>query len=401
MDEDDFRSRAREFSDGFAEAFEDLWPAPTSTTPARRSCAPPSRGGSPRRACASTSAPAASWPWRCAPAFPGADRLPRQQQDDRRDPRGADLRGRPHRRRLLRGDRPDRRGGSRARRRRAGHGPGDGRRRGAHPRVHRHRPRGPEVRLQPRRRPGARGGYAGCWPGPTSSTCSVCTATSAARSSTPAASRWRPAALVGLHAGVARRARPPLPRDRPRRWLRHRLHLAAHPLSPSRRWRRRWPTSSSASQGRRRRRQRPGAPGSRSSPGAPSSGPAPSPSTRWAPSRTSRSRAAHSRTYVSVDGGMSDNVRPALYEADYSCTLASRAREAAPRPVPRRRAGTARAATSSCSTSTSPPTSCRATCIAVPVTGAYCRSLSSQYNHIPRPPVVAVRGGASTRARAA
>ena len=39
----------------------------------------------------------------------------------------------------------------------------------------------------------------------------------------------------------------------------------------------------------------------------------------------------HSRTYVSVDGGMSDNARPALYEADYSCTLASRRSEAEPR----------------------------------------------------------------------
>ena len=33
--------------------------------------------------------------------------------------------------------------------------------------------------------------------------------------------------------------------------------------------------------------------------------------------------------------------------------------------------------------------------IAVPGTGAYCRALSSQYNHTPRPPVVAVRGGRS------
>ena len=33
--------------------------------------------------------------------------------------------------------------------------------------------------------------------------------------------------------------------------------------------------------------------------------------------------------------------------------------------------------------------------MAVPGTGAYCRSLSSQYNHTPRPPVVAVRGGRS------
>ena len=31
--------------------------------------------------------------------------------------------------------------------------------------------------------------------------------------------------------------------------------------------------------------------------------------------------------------------------------------------------------------------------LAVPGTGAYCRSLSSQYNHVPSPPVVAVRDG--------
>ena len=33
--------------------------------------------------------------------------------------------------------------------------------------------------------------------------------------------------------------------------------------------------------------------------------------------------------------------------------------------------------------------------LAVPGTGAYCRALSSQYNHTPRPPVIAVRGGTS------
>ena len=37
-----------------------------------------------------------------------------------------------------------------------------------------------------------------------------------------------------------------------------------------------------------------------------------------------------SRTYVSVDGGMSDNIRPALYAAEYSCALANRATEADP-----------------------------------------------------------------------
>jgi len=33
--------------------------------------------------------------------------------------------------------------------------------------------------------------------------------------------------------------------------------------------------------------------------------------------------------------------------------------------------------------------------VAVAATGAYCRSMASNYNHVPRPPVVAVRGGAS------
>ena len=44
-----------------------------------------------------------------------------------------------------------------------------------------------------------------------------------------------------------------------------------------------------------------------------------------------------SRTYVSVDGGMSDNIRTALYDADYSCTLASRRSDAPPDPGAGRR----------------------------------------------------------------
>jgi diaminopimelate decarboxylase len=101
---------------------------------------------------------------------------------------------------------------------------------------------------------------------------------------------------------------------------------------------------------------------------------------------------AATRVYVSVDGGMSDNIRAALYDADYSCALANR-------------------------TSTVPPVLTRVVgkhcesgdivvkdeflpgdvapgdLLAVPGTGAYCRGLSSQYNHTPRPPVVAVRDG--------
>jgi len=99
-----------------------------------------------------------------------------------------------------------------------------------------------------------------------------------------------------------------------------------------------------------------------------------------------------SRTYVAVDGGMSDNVRPALYDADYSCTIASRASEATP--------ALSRVVGKHCESGDIVvkdeflPSDIRAgDLLAVAGTGAYCRSLSSQYNHVPRPPVVAVREG--------
>jgi diaminopimelate decarboxylase len=101
------------------------------------------------------------------------------------------------------------------------------------------------------------------------------------------------------------------------------------------------------------------------------------------------------RTFVSVDGGMSDNIRSALYDADYTVILASRE-------------------------STAPPQLCRVVgkhcesgdivvrdawlpgdlapgdLLALAATGAYCRSMASQYNYVPRPAVVAVRDGAAT-----
>ena len=98
------------------------------------------------------------------------------------------------------------------------------------------------------------------------------------------------------------------------------------------------------------------------------------------------------RTYVSVDGGMSDNIRTVLYDAHYTARLASRRSEADPRRV----------------------TLCGKHCesgdivirdvplpadlrpgdvVAVPATGAYCRAMASNYNHVPKPPVVAVRDG--------
>jgi diaminopimelate decarboxylase len=100
------------------------------------------------------------------------------------------------------------------------------------------------------------------------------------------------------------------------------------------------------------------------------------------------------RVYVSVDGGMSDNVRTALYDANYSCTLAGRASTAPP--------VLARVVGRHCESGDVvvkdeflPSDVGAGDLIAVPGTGAYCRSLSSQYNHTPRPPVVAVRDGAA------
>ena len=71
--------------------------------------------------------------------------------------------------------------------------------------------------------------------------------------------------------------------------------------------------------------------------GAPSSARRCAPSTRSAPSSRSSSTGARVRTYVSVDGGMSDNIRTALYDADYSCTIASRELRRTAGPGPRRR----------------------------------------------------------------
>ena len=99
-----------------------------------------------------------------------------------------------------------------------------------------------------------------------------------------------------------------------------------------------------------------------------------------------------SRTYVAVDGGMSDNVRTALYDADYSCTVAYRVSDAP--PVLGRVVG------KHCESGDIvvkdeflPCDVAPGDLLAVPGTGAYCRSMASQYNHVPRPPVVAVRDG--------
>ncbi|WP_104108127.1 diaminopimelate decarboxylase [Nocardioides sp. 616] len=100
------------------------------------------------------------------------------------------------------------------------------------------------------------------------------------------------------------------------------------------------------------------------------------------------------RSYVSVDGGMSDNIRTALYDADYSCTLAGRASTAAPR-LSRVVGKHCEAGDVVVKDEFLPADVAPGDLLAVPGTGAYCRSMASNYNHALRPPVVAVRDGAS------
>ncbi len=98
------------------------------------------------------------------------------------------------------------------------------------------------------------------------------------------------------------------------------------------------------------------------------------------------------RTYVSVDGGMSDNIRTALYDADYSCTLAARRSEA--EPVLSRVVGKhCEAGDIVVKDEFLPSDLAPGDLLAVPGTGAYCRSMASNYNHSLRPPVIAVRDG--------
>ena len=98
------------------------------------------------------------------------------------------------------------------------------------------------------------------------------------------------------------------------------------------------------------------------------------------------------RTYVSVDGGMSDNLRPALYGARYTAALVSR--RGSEGTVPARVVG------KHCESGDVvvhdvelPADVAPGDLLAVPATGAYGRSMASNYNHVPRPPVVAVRDG--------
>ena len=101
------------------------------------------------------------------------------------------------------------------------------------------------------------------------------------------------------------------------------------------------------------------------------------------------------RTYVSVDGGMSDNIRTALYGAQYTVALVSRQSKA--EPILCRVVG------KHCESGDIVVRDCwlpgdvvPGDLIAVAATGAYCRSMASNYNQLPRPEVVSVVDSEST-----
>ncbi|RKS10580.1 diaminopimelate decarboxylase [Nocardiopsis sp. Huas11] len=98
------------------------------------------------------------------------------------------------------------------------------------------------------------------------------------------------------------------------------------------------------------------------------------------------------RTYVSVDGGMSDNIRTALYGSEYTGRLVSRESDAG--PMLSRLVGKHCESGDIIVHDLHLPADLRpGDLVAVAATGAYCYSMASNYNHLPRPAMVAVRGG--------
>lgn len=100
------------------------------------------------------------------------------------------------------------------------------------------------------------------------------------------------------------------------------------------------------------------------------------------------------RKYVSIDGGMSDNARPALYGADYSAAVVSRSSKAEP--------ALSRVVGKHCESGDIVVRDCYLPkdiqpndILAVAATGAYCHSLASNYNYLSRPGIIAVSEGKS------
>ena len=96
------------------------------------------------------------------------------------------------------------------------------------------------------------------------------------------------------------------------------------------------------------------------------------------------------RTYVSVDGGLADNPRPALYEAKYTALLANRATEPEPETVAI--AGPFCESGDILIQAVDLPVACPGDIVAVPVAGAYQLSMSSNYNAALKPAVIFIEG---------
>ena len=98
------------------------------------------------------------------------------------------------------------------------------------------------------------------------------------------------------------------------------------------------------------------------------------------------------RRYISIDGGMSENIRPALYAAEYTAILANRTSIApllSSRLVGKHcETGDILIRDIALASDIAP-----GDLLATPATGAYGRSMASNYNHVPRPPVIAVNNG--------
>ena len=97
------------------------------------------------------------------------------------------------------------------------------------------------------------------------------------------------------------------------------------------------------------------------------------------------------KSYVSIDGGMTDNIRYALYESDYTALLANRPEEKA--DFCATIAGRCCESGDLIQEDVMLPRPVRGDTLAVLVTGAYNYSMASNYNRIPRPPVVMLRDG--------
>ncbi|MCS7002067.1 MAG: diaminopimelate decarboxylase [Dehalococcoidia bacterium] len=99
------------------------------------------------------------------------------------------------------------------------------------------------------------------------------------------------------------------------------------------------------------------------------------------------------RTYVSVDGGMADTIRPSLYDAKYAVAVANRLDEAPTETITL--AGKYCESGDILARDVHVPRVRSGDLVAMPAAGAYAPSMASNYNMAPRPPIVLVKDGAA------